>query len=434
MTAMKNKIVIIGAGVSGMCAAHFLKDRYNVTIFEKENQPGGLIRCRRVNGALFHTCGGHVFNSKRQDVLDWFWYKFKREEDFSKADRNSCVFMDKKGKSLEYDTIPYPIENHMYLFDEAIQKAFYEDLDEIDKVKGRDASFTDYDSFGNFLRWRFGKTLYYMYFQPYNEKVWRRDLTSVPMSWMEGKLPMPTTQEMRDNNANKVEEKTFVHSTFWYEKNNGSQYLADKLAEGLNIKYNSDIDSIRLENGKWVICGEKFDKVVFCGNIKAMIRMIDGVDIDSFKAPVDTLEYHGTTAVFCEIDKNPYSWIYQPSRNHDSHRIICTGNFSQTNNSPSIPNGRITGTIEFTDAISKEDILDNLKRIPLNPKYLDHKYNKYTYPIQDVNTRDMIKEIKSILAPHGFYFTGRFADWEYYNMDVAMGAAIDLCKTIKNRI
>lgn len=69
-----------------------------------------------------------------------------------------------------------------------------------------------------------------MYFEPYNKKVWRRDLTDVPMSWMEGKLPMPTTQEMRDNNVNKVEEKAFAHSTFWYEKMNGSQYIADKIA------------------------------------------------------------------------------------------------------------------------------------------------------------------------------------------------------------
>lgn len=419
-------IAIIGGGVSGLTCAHLLRKNNQVVVFEKESTPGGLIRCRRVNGSLFHTCGGHVFNSKRQDVLDWFWSKFVKEEEFTKADRNSCVFMDKNGTSLEHDNIPYPIENHMYLFDEATQKAFYEDLEEIDKVKGLNAKFTDYDSFGNFLRWRFGKTLYNLYFQPYNEKVWRRDLTTVPMSWMEGKLPMPTTQEMRDNNANKVEEKAFVHSTFWYEKKDGSQYIADKLAEGLNIKYNADIDCIEYKDSKWIVCGEKFDKVVFCGNIKDMVKIIKGVDVESFKAPVDALEYHGTTAVFCEIDKNPYSWIYQPSRRHESHRIICTGNFSQTNNDASVPEGRITATIEFTDKISKEDILENLKRIPLNPQYIDHKFNKYTYPIQDANTRTMIKNLKAALAPSGFYFTGRFADWEYYNMDVAMGAAMDL--------
>ena len=168
------KIAVIGAGISGLSVAHLLKDKYEVTVFEKEDKPGGLIKCRRVNGSLFHTCGGHVFNSKRQDVLDWFWSKFIRDEEFNKADRNSCVFMDKNGTSLEHDNIPYPIENHMYLFDETTQKAFYEDLVEIDKVKGLNAKFTDYASFGDFLRWRFGKTLYNLYFQPYNEKVWRR--------------------------------------------------------------------------------------------------------------------------------------------------------------------------------------------------------------------------------------------------------------------
>ena len=65
-----------------------------MTVFEKEDCPGGLIKCHRVNGNLFHTCGGHVFNSKRQDVLDWFWSKFVRDEKFSKADRNACVFLD----------------------------------------------------------------------------------------------------------------------------------------------------------------------------------------------------------------------------------------------------------------------------------------------------------------------------------------------------
>ncbi|MCR5419794.1 MAG: NAD(P)-binding protein, partial [Lachnospiraceae bacterium] len=361
-----SKLVVIGAGISGLSMAHLLQDKGNdVIIYERDAEPGGLIKCRRVNESLFHTCGGHVFNSKRQDVLDWFWAKFTREDEFSKTDRNSCVFMDKNGTAMKHDNIPYPIENHMYLFDEDTQKAFYNDLDEIDKVKGENAKFTDYESFGDFLRWRFGKTLYSLYFQPYNEKVWRRDLTTVPMAWMEGKLPMPTTKEMRDNNANKVEEKKFVHSTFWYEKKDGSQYIADKLAKGLNIKYKSNIDCIRYHDGRWTVCGADYDKVIFCGNIKDMINMIIGVDIDTFRAPIEDLEYHGTTAVFCEIDKNPYSWIYQPSRYHDSHRIICTGNFSKTNNGAQIRNNRITATVEFTDEIDKETILDNLKRIPL---------------------------------------------------------------------
>lgn len=419
------KVAIIGAGISGLSMAHFLKDRYKVTLFEKEDYPGGLIKCRRVKGSLFHTCGGHVFNSRRQDVLNWFWSKFIREEEFSKADRNSVVFMDNANTAVGYNEIPYPIENHMYLFDEETQKKFISDLLHMTKSESGEPH-----NFEEFLKGRFGHTLYNLYFQPYNEKVWRRDLRQVPLSWLEGKLPMPTVAEMIYNNINHIKEKAFVHSTFWYEKKDGSQYIVDKLAEGLNIKYNTDITTLLYSEGQWQIAEENFDKVVFCGNIKDMVKMIKGVDIEKYQQNVANLEYHGTTAVFCEIDKNPYSWIYQPSRKHESHRIICTGNFAVSNNDTSLPQNRITATIEFTDAISKEDILENLKKIPLNPKYIDHKYNPYTYPIQDIDTRSMIKNLKEDLAPTGFYFTGRFADWEYYNMDVAIGAAMDLSKIL----
>ena len=412
------RIAVIGAGVSGMTTAHLLKDKAKVVVFEKEGKPGGLIKCRRVNGNLFHTCGGHVFNSKRQDVLGWFWSKFNRDEEFSKADRNSVVFMYTSWAG-QFE-IPYPIENHAYLFDSETQKRFIEDLVKLAKTEG-----TQPNNFEEFLKGRFGDTLYEMYFKPYNEKVWRRDLKQVPLSWLEGKLPMPTVAEMIFNNINHVKEKTFVHSTFWYEKQNGSQFLADKLAEGLDIRYNQDISSISHDGNQWQIAGDTFDKVVFCGNIKDMVNILSGVDIEKYKQPVADLEYHGTTAVFCEIDANPYSWIYQPSKSHESHRIICTGNFSRSNNSEEMMEGRITATIEFTDEISNENILDNLSRIPLNPVYLDHKYNQYTYPIQDANTRQMIHNLKDTLSPYGFYFTGRFADWEYYNMDVAMGAAMD---------
>ena len=42
----------------------------------------------------------------------------------------------------------------------------------------------------------------------------------------------------------------------------------------------------------------------------------------------------------------------------------------------------------------------------------------------------MITSLKEILETQGIYLLGRFAEWEYYNMDAAMGAALDLNKRI----
>ncbi len=413
------KIAIIGAGVSGLTCAQLLKDRYIVKVFEKDKTPGGLIKCKRINGSLFHTCGGHVFNSKRKDVLDWFWTKLHKE-DFCKTDRNSVVFMP-DGKE-----IPYPIENHAYLFNSDIQKSFIHDLVEISSHNNFEPT-----NFEDFLKHRFGETLYRIYFQPYNQKVWRRDLSQVPLTWLEGKLPMPTVEEMIYNNINHVQEKQFVHSSFWYEKQDGSQLLINKLAEGINIQFGSHITNIEYlkTSNLWSIGEELYDKVIFCGNIKELPQILSGIDIFDFKKKITSLEFHGTTSVFCEIDSNPYSWIYLPDSQYESHRIICTGNFVSSNNGESILTNRITATVEFTDEINKYEIFENLTKMPLNPRYITHQYNKYTYPIQDSTTKDMIKKFKNYMINFGFYSTGRFADWEYYNMDAAMGAAMDMIKS-----
>lgn len=410
------EVAIIGAGVSGLTTANLLKEKgIKSIIFEKENKPGGLIRCDRIEGSLFHICGGHIFNSKRQDVLDWFWNKLDKDKEFTKADRNAVVFMANGAE------IPYPIENHIFLFDETIQRKCISDL-----LKIASSNYSTYENFEDFLKKRFGITLYDLYFNPYNQKIWRENLNNVPISWLEGKLPMPTAEEIIFNNINHVKEKKFVHSSFWYEKYNGSQFIADKLANGLDIKYNSNVDKLTYNQGKWLVNNEEFDRVVFCGNIKELPQIIQGIDISPFTTSIESLKFHGTTSVFCEIDKNPYSWIYLPDNRYRAHRIICTGNFAESNNMK----GKMTATVEYTDYISINDIKKDLEKIPLNPRYITHHFNKYTYPIQEQNTRKMISELKRFLAKHKLYFTGRFADWEYYNMDIAMGAAIDNLKQV----
>lgn len=410
------KIAVIGAGVSGLTVARLLKKDNEVVVFERESAPGGLIRCQRVEGSLFHLCGGHVFNSKRQDVLEWFWQLMNREQEFHPADRRSVVYMP------DGLVVPYPIENHIYCFPQDIQDAFYRDLQTIESQQDFQPQ-----NFDEFLRGRFGETLYKLYLEPYNRKVWRCDLRQVPLSWLEGKLPMPTVEEMRYNNAHKVEEKQFVHSSFFYANHDGSQFIANRLSEGLTIRYNSPVEELQIQGGQIVVNGESFDRIVWCGNIQHLIPLLGSMpEVKPFVEPVSRLAYHGTTAVFCEIDKNPYTWIYQPSQAHDSHRIICTGNFAESNNATE----RSTATIEFTDAISESAIREQLARMPLHPRYITHHYSPATYPIQDADTRTMIRALKQVLAPRNIFFTGRFADWEYYNMDVAIAAAFKLCEQL----
>lgn len=413
------KIAVIGGGISGLSIARMLQKGNDVVIYEKESRPGGLIKCSVIEGSLYHQTGGHVFNTKRQDVWDWFDNFFNREKEFKKALRNSVVAMP------EQKMIPYPIENHVYMFEETIARQFISDLLNMAKAEQRMPV-----NFEEFLRYQFGETLYRLYFQPYNRKVWHKELTSIPLSWLEGKLPMPTIEEMIYNNMNHVEERAFVHSSFLYPLQGGSQFLADRLAEDLNIVYGTYVSALqRLDKG-WLVNGDAFDCVIFCGNLKQLPTLLTGLDklVQAYEKEINSLESHGTTSVFCEIDRNDYSWIYMPDDKYEAHRIICTGNFSENNNAV----GKMTGTVEFTDYISKKAILDNLKRVPYHPKYLAHHYEQYTYPVQNSATRTMVSELKKDLRKENMFLLGRFAEWEYYNMDVAIGAALDLSEFLQS--
>ena len=405
---------IIGAGVSGLTCGQLLKEKFDVTVFEANNKPGGLIRCEKVDGSLFHTCGGHVFNTRSERVLKWFWSKFNRDEQFLKAIRHSAICFDE-------GFVDYPIEDHIYQLPADIQKRIINDLLELFKSAGSSVS-----NFKDFLLAQFGQTLYDLYFQPYNRKIWRRDLQDVPLAWLEGKLPMPSIKEIIYANMNHIEERDFVHSTFYYEKEGGSQLIVDTLSRQLDIRVNEKIIELSYANNSWRVNGQSFDIVIYTGSLRDLPQLLRGLNIDGYNDRLSRLEYHGTTSVFCELEKNPYSWIYQPKPAHESHRIICTGNFSPSNNAA----GKMTGTVEFTDEISKDEIIKQFEKMPFHPKYITHNFSHLTYPIQGKETRTFVGSLRKRLIESGLFLCGRFAEWEYYNMDRAIESAMQTADNV----
>ena len=409
LPATKLRYAVIGAGISGLSIARMLNETKDlVTIFEKEDKPGGLVRCERVNDVLYHCVGGHVFNSRKKEVLEWFW-KHLNKEDFDLATRHAVVSL------ADGTRVDYPIENHLYQMPEDMRNAVLEDLLHIVQ-----SGYPEDSNFADFLRHRFGETLYREYFAPYNRKIWRRSLENVPLHWLEGKLPMPSVKEILAANIGQVKEMQMVHSTFHYPRMGGSQFVADSLARGLDIRFSTPVNELNRRGDKWIICGEKFDAIIFCGNVRFLPAMLQSTGISL--PGIEALQYHGTTSVLCELEPNPYSWIYMPSEKHESHRIICTGNFAASNS----PVGMNTATIEFSEEMSTEKIHEQLQSIPFSPRYITHRYTPCTYPVQDGKTRGVIAAAKATLEPHSIFLLGRFAEWEYYNMDAAMEAAMKL--------
>jgi protoporphyrinogen oxidase len=410
------KIAVIGSGISGLSIAQLLHHDHDITVYEKGNLAGGLIQCLRVKDCLFHKVGGHVFNAKNKEVLNWFWSFFDKDKEFVLAKRNAKILLDEQ-------IIGYPIENYIYQLPKAIIEDILHDFAVLSKVGSKKA-----DNFLEFIINRFGRTLSELYFIPYNEKVWATDLSKVPMGWLEGKLPMPDIDDIILKNILRQEETDMVHSSFYYPVEDGSQFIVNRLRKDLNIQFNSDFDAIEdsLLFGKL-----KFDKIVFCGDIRKLplvmqkILIKNNINIDRLKK----LKTNGTSNIFCETDETDISWLYLPGKLTKAHRIIYTGNFSETNNRGS---NRKTCVVEFTGKISYEGMSDEIKKLPGNLIPLSHNYQENSYIIHDHDTHNLISEVKKILEEHNIYLLGRFAEWKYYNMDKAIEGAIHLAKRINN--
>lgn len=417
------EIAIIGAGISGLAAARLLKEGgQRVTVFEGSGKPGGLIRCELVSGGLFHRVGGHIFNTKIERVERWFWSHFDRENEFIKARRNAKILFDRQ-------VVGYPLENHLYELDpEKLKRVIHELL--ILSDRGYRAPFS-YKNFEEFLVGNFGETLYQIYFRPYNQKIWRTDLADISLEWLEGKLPMPDYREIISKNITREDETQMVHSSFYYPVKGGSQFIADRLAENLDIKYDARVRHIEASKKKLRIEGRTYDSVIYTGDVRLLHKLLDVRDdelLASLKL-ISSLRSNGTSNLFCEMDDTDISWLYLPGSSTRAHRIIYTGNFSPNNNPP---NGRKTCTVEFSGEVSREEMEKEIRGLPGNLKALDMNFEPNSYVIQTSGVREQIDHIRSKLRQYKIFPVGRFAEWEYHNMDKAIESAMNCVESLQS--
>jgi protoporphyrinogen oxidase len=415
MRSNRKKIIIIGAGISGLSAAQLLQSDFDVTLLEQDTRPGGLIKCDTVAGNLFHRVGGHVFNSKNQAVLDWFWQFFDRDTEFRKAHREARIYL--KGAY-----IGYPIENHLYQLSPDLVQAVITDLLQLSQQQ---TTVLPPNNFEAFLRQRFGNTLYNLYFGVYNQKIWNRDLSGIPLEWLADKLPMPRITEILQSNISRQGEQQMVHASFYYPVRGGSQFIINRLAEGLNIETGVRVQQISLAGNKISINNGSYtaDHLIYCGDIRKLGSLLQEDDpvLQEQLAGVQDLPTNGTTNALCYTDDTAISWLYLPEQQFKAHRIIYTGNFSPENNAPG---ERKTCVVEFSGWQPEAVVREELSRLPGNLTFISGNHEPDSYIIHRQDTAQRMQMIRQALAARQIHLLGRFAEWQYYNMDKCIESAM----------
>ena len=399
------KSAIIGAGVSGLAAGKLLHGKHDVTIFESTDSIGGIAKTKNVEGNSYHVTGGHCFNSKFQDVLN-FVFSIYPESKWNKIERKARIFFKDK-------FVSYPIEFALKEINEFDPDLVYKIIEDLFVEK-------DEKEPNNLEEWfisKFGNTLASQYFIPYNKKIWGKEPADMSYGWVEDKLPIPNKKEIINGLFVNAKDK-MPHSFFYYPKTNNQFDFIKALSSDLNIRFNCIVTNIQAIDGSWLINNkEVFDAVISTVPLNILPSLIHAVPSEVLAAS-SRLRYNKVTTMLWESKPTENTWTYFPSDNTIFHRHIHIGNFFLPRTNHIIT--EVVGNISEADMVKEGLKFKHLIR-PLAYHVSDHAYVVY-----DENYSHARKVIMNYLEGINLNTLGRFGEWEYYNMDVCIKSAIQL--------
>lgn len=400
------KIGVIGGGISGLSIGQLLNKEHDVEILEKEDKLGGIAKVKEIEGIPYHMVGGHCFNSKNEDVLDYVFNKILMKRKWNKRDRISKI--NYKNKYIDY-----PFEFSIKQIAEFDFNLAYKMVEDFFKAN-RDM---DPNNLEKWFRCKFGDTLAEEYFIPYNRKIWNREPNTMSSEWVEGKLPIPKGEDVFEALINEKKDN-MPHSSFYYPKSNSQNSFIEALSKNLKIIKEYKVKSIRKEKEKFIINDDKkYDKIISTMPLKEIPYVIESTP-NIIKDNAKKLKYNKVTTALWKSNIIDGTWIYIPSEKNIMHRHILIGNFI-TPKQPYIIT-EMMGEYEY------EDILREGRKFSYLNEIVDYNVSDYAYVVYDKNYSTSKKIIKNYLEEIGIETLGRFGEWDYYNMDICIEKALEL--------
>ena len=407
------KIGILGAGVTGLSAARFLMDDFEVEVLEKNNVHGGIARTRNVDGVTYHTVGGHCFNSKYREIMDFVFDEVLPEDQWNKIKRVSKIV-------IAGNEFLYPIEF-------SCKDIFRSNPDLGISIASDFLSSCDDNHYENLADWftkKFGKTLANLYFIPYNQKIWGMNPKDMDPAWVSDKLPIPDKYSFFEALISNKEDN-MPHAHFYYPKTNNQNTFLDALARGVHIKYNEDVKHICYDSKKrkWIVNDVfEYDILINTTPIDLLPTKITNAP-EIVKDAAQKLKYNKISNVFWRSLPTTKTWTYLPEFNSLFHRYIHIGSYFRPSLGYSIS--------ESIGEHTYEELVENGKNDSFLIEPLAYNQSEHAYVVFDHNYKYAVPCILDYLSSIGLHSIGRFGDWQYYNMDVCMKRSYDLAKKLK---
>jgi protoporphyrinogen oxidase len=422
---MTGKIVIIGAGPTGLGAAYRLKELGydNFQIYERSPHIGGLASSFTDSAGFTWDIGGHVMFSHYKyydDVFDKLM-----GSDFQLNNRECWVRMFNSW-------VPYPFQNNIRYLPKEITYECLTGLIEAQTKRDHKAA----NNFREFMDAVFGDGIVKHFMEPYNFKVWAHPAELMNKEWIGERVAMVDVNRAIKNVVLGTDDFGWgPNNQFKFPLFGGTGEFYRRFAKPLegHVNLNKAVDfvnltkkEIRFKDGQIV----HYDTLISAMPLDKLCNdVLNGEVPREIKKATASLRHSGGYMVGVGINQpcpSTKSWMYFPEGNCPFYRVTYLSNYSP-NMTPDNDHYYSllceTSYSEFKPVDGKKIVDDTIRGL-INAGMIKQEDQRdivdtwvyhagYSYPTPSVERDAILAQAIPFLEHHGIYSRGRFGMWKY---------------------
>ncbi|MBW1830359.1 MAG: FAD-dependent oxidoreductase [Deltaproteobacteria bacterium] len=298
----RTRYLIVGAGVSGLAFADWLRDD-DYLIVEAEDEIGGYCRTIKRDGFVWDY-SGHFFHFRHPEI----------ERDLVERMGDRRVLRVERDSRIWYADrlIDFPFQKNIHQLPEDEYEQCVRDLKDRPEDKG--------GNFKEMLYARYGRGIAEKFLIPYNEKLYALNLTALDADAMGRFFPHASVEEILGNADAPANDG--YNATFTYPEGGAIQYV-EALARGVRGDRIALGERVLAINRKAKVATTSrrqigYDRLISSAPLVALLDMC-GVDYDS-----GVLSHNKVQVFNLGFDtKGPTDvhWIYYPQRDLSFYRV-----------------------------------------------------------------------------------------------------------------
>ena len=441
---MTGKIVIIGAGPTGLGAAYRLKELgyTNFQLYDRHPYIGGLASSFTDSAGFTWDIGGHVMFSH---------YKYYDDVFDKLMGKGYQLNMRECWVRMFGNWVPYPFQNNIRYLPKDITYECLVGLVEAQTKRDHKAA----TNFKEFMDAVFGDGIVKHFMKPYNFKVWAHPAEMMNKEWIGERVAVLDINRAIKNVVVGSDDFGWgPNNQFKFPLFGGTGEFYRRFAAPLegHVNLNKTVDfinllkkEVRFKDGQIV----KYDHLITAMPLDKLCNdMLNGEVPREIKKATASLRHSGGYMVGVGIKQpcpSTKSWMYFPEDNCPFYRVTYLSNYSpymtpdkdryyslltETSysefkhvDSKAIVDDTITGLVNaglITDK-DRNDIVDTWTY-----------HADYSYPTPSVERDGILAQAIPFLERHGIYSRGRFGMWKYEvsNTDHTLMQGVELANRL----